>query len=288
MKSALFAVFCLLATLPSLAEIHIKGTITPAAGVRIYVDSNGIDSQKMIPCTGSVTANQVDCIVPTTLPITYIRISILNLGWISQHINILKPDLGANGSALIDLGNVSLKRLPPRTPKDFTQARALQLNAAANSGPLAVLSIVRDEDATLREEPMGQFDVLLKNVSGKTLTIVGFDYKWTYYNGGLASIEPATTLKPISEYVITFPIRPDRASKQFSEQKPATPFVQVPDGAEVVLRLVLSYYFSGSLNYHPTPDWDLRFSINLMLDSGQEAAIWTDEHWKHLFASTLF
>jgi hypothetical protein len=71
------------------------------------------------------------------------------------------------------------------------------------------------------------------------------------------------------------------------QSHPVYPTVVLPAGTQAspsvaLIRIELIYRFSGKMNYHPTSNWNISFSLALRTTDGVEIRIFADRLWRQI------
>jgi len=180
----------------------------------------------------------------------------------------------------LNVGEVTLSKLKRKEPQDLEASGYSKRGLASPStAHLKVVRILRDKAATRKDEPLQIYDLLIENKSAQPATLLGFHARWKYERGLLAAIEGVIPLKVNTEDLIEFPIDVESMAVQDKRYDAHVP-IRLEPRSQAVIRLTLHYYFVGELNYHPNPDWDLIFSVDLVDDYDSESPIWREQSWK--------
>jgi len=188
------------------------------------------------------------------------------------------------------------KRAPSRemSSKDVTTAipaRITPLQAPVERIPVAVQSSVLNQLRVGRILMGGSdrqerciFDIQLENPNANQVTLDELRVSWKYLPGALASVSKGELLNPISEQFIYLNIDPMDTRDQV-QSRPVYPTVVLPAGTRAspsvaLIRIELIYQFSGKMNYHPTSDWNISYSLALQTTDGVETQIFNDRLWR--------
>jgi hypothetical protein len=258
---------------PSLGEIVVNGASDrPAARIRIMADSKWYSCNRS-PASGTL------CRAQLPLATRSVRVEISENGYVPFAKNFGRIDFN-NNSALVDMGRVSLIKVPAATMEftPFDKAVQFHLPNSASENSLKVIDIQKNADST---EKVQTFDVILAN-TGKAVILKQFEIDWAYESTGGTSNTPAYSLRPTAEYLIELPIKLWHQQDNRSQLLPSPLVVPAGTATEpnpVTLRLVL-YYSLVDACCHPATHWNITYNLALADTDGVRIPIFVNEKWK--------
>lgn len=145
----------------------------------------------------------------------------------------------------------------------------------AKSKPLEVVQILEGRSGS---ENIRIFDVTLANKSNVQKLLKTFDVSWSYVSGGGANNVEPHIIKPKAKYIIEIPI--DLNHPEDEKNQLVYPPLLVPPGSDsepnlLVIRLHVYY----SIERHPYSNWELRFSIRIVDNTGDRVDIFSKRSW---------
>ncbi len=173
---------------------------------------------------------------------------------------------GAKLERVDDLGSTP----PPLSKPAIDQARS---SGGDSVGAVFVMRLVRGEykpgESGAERDSARVFDVTIGNSTNKTVVFENFVTRAMYRRGGLASVDTPSIVRPEAGYLVEVPIDIDKDAGTFKTitqaiepgiiLKPGT----LNDPARVTVRVTLALQLVGRMTWHPNPDWDLLYSLQM-------------------------
>jgi hypothetical protein len=130
------------------------------------------------------------------------------------------------------------------------------------------------------------FDITVSNASAEQIILTEFDVRWRYWNGNLYGGGRGATLTPIAAYLISLAIDTDTGAEQHGAEVLYPPLALPPVNESgpslTTLRLQLHYHHVGRIDWHPTADWNLVFSVAIRDDRDRLLPVFSDLSWRTL------